>query len=211
MKKEIVEGLLTIKNGQPIIIVERKKETTNPEVLIQYIKKCVLEKKIKASTPKAQNGHMVYKYKIYDNNKNINNYLVIKIKHNERYLLKPIIEKLNEVSSVSGLITKQNITRFIAGIAIASTLLTVAGPTIAKGLKKLGQLDYEYDHRYSRYQQSATYVPTEKDRLKAQIQYYEDLRTRAQNGDESAIEEYNQYLSEQQLKQQKNEENTKKR
>lgn len=212
MKKETVEAFLEIRNNEPIVTVKGKEGYTNPETLISFLKKGVSSKQMKACTPKSENGYTTYKFKVYDEYNNLNNYFVIKVKNSKRYLYKPIIERIKEISGISNLIKKVNFNRFVAGIAATALIVTVAGPTVAKGLGELLKKDYEYDQqRYHQYTYSTHYIPTEEEKVQAEIEYYKDLEKRAKAGDEDAIKEYSDYLVEQQLKEQIEEERSKTR
>lgn len=212
MKKETVEAFLEIRNNEPIVTVKGKDGYTNPETLIAFLKKGVSSNKIKACTPKQEKGYTSYKFKVYSEEEELNNYFVVKVRNRERYLHRPTLEAIKEITGVSNLIKKVNVNRFVAGIAVSALIVTVAGPTIAKGLGKLLEKDYQYDQqRYHQYSYSSTYIPTEEEKAQAEIEYYEDLRIRAENGDEAAIKEYSAYLAEQQLKEQIEEEKSKTR
>lgn len=206
MEKETVVAHLEIINGQPMVRV--KDQATTTQHLIEYLKYGVKKEDIKACAPKYKDGKTIYRFKVFDDHGVFSNYFVIKVNSNERYLHKDAIKQINEVANTSNLIKKVNINRFIAGISAGIVLMTLAGPSIAKGLKELDQKDHEYDQqRYEQYQAPAQITPEQK---KESIeQYYKDLEEKAKAGDEAAIKEYSQYLVEQQLKQQNVEESSK--
>lgn len=197
MKKETVEAFLAIKDDQYIVIVNGEEEY--PETVLAYLKKGVKLKKIKACTPRQGEKYTSYKFKIYDEGDNLNNYFVIKVKNSERYLYRPIIKEIREITEKSNLIKKVNRNRFIAGITASALFLTVAGPTIAKGIRNTVDREYDlYDDIYGKPASVTAQAPTEEDIAK----YYEGVRIRAEQGDEEAMREYQQYLLEQQVKEQ---------
>ncbi|MBR6690179.1 MAG: hypothetical protein IKL65_02490 [Bacilli bacterium] len=212
MKKQTVEAHLTIKNGQPIVTVKGREGQTDSDTLIAYLKKGVSSGEMKVCTPTSEKGYTTYKFKVYDELENLNNYFVIKVKNNERYLHRATIEQIKEITGVSNLIKKLNVNRFVAGIAVSAILLTVAGPSMAKGLGKLIEKDIEYDQqRYHQHTYSSPYIPTEEERTQSEILYYQDLERRALAGDEEALEEYSIYIAQQQLKEQAKEEQASRR
>ena len=212
MKKETIEAFLEIRNNEPIVTVKGREGYTNPETLVAFLMKGVKSNKIKACTPKQEKGYTSYKFKVYNDESELSHYFVVKVRNRDRYLHRPTLEAIKDITGVSNLIKKVNVNRFIAGIAIATTIITVAGPSIAKGLGNLLERDYQYDQqRYRQYSYSSTYIPTEEEKAQAEIEYYEDLRIRAEKGDEAAKKEYEQYLIEQQLKEQLEEERAKTR
>ena len=212
MRKETVEAFLEVKNNEPIVVVKGKEGYTNPETLVAFLKKGVKSNEIKACTPKQEKGYTSYKFKVYNDEAELSHYFVVKVRNRERYLHRPTLEAIKDITGVSNLIKKVNVNRFIAGIAITATILTIAGPTMVKGLGELLEKDYQYDQqRYRQYRQSIPYVPSEEEKAQAEIEYYEDLRKKAENGDKEAKEEYQNYLIEQQLKEQIEEERAKTR
>ena len=212
MKKETIEAFLEIRNKEPIVIVKGKEGYTNPETLIAFLKKGVKSNEIKACTPKQEKGYTSYKFKVYNDEAELSHYFAVKVRNKERYLHRPAIDAIKDITGVSNLIKKVNVNRFIAGIAIAATILTVAAPTMAKGLGKLLEKDYQYDQqRYRQFSYSTTYIPTEEEKDQAEFEYYEDLRIRAEKGNKEAQKEYDTYLAEQQLKVQIEEERAKTR
>lgn len=212
MRKETVEAFLEVKNNEPIVVVKGKEGYTNPETLVAFLKKGVKSNEIKACTPKQEKGYTSYKFKVYNDEAELSHYFVVKVRNRERYLHRPTLEAIKDITGVSNLIKKVNVNRFIAGIAITATILTIAGPTMVKGLGELLEKDYQYDQqRYHQSSYSAPYIPTEEEKAQAEIEYYEDLRIRAEKGDEAAKKEYEQYLIEQQLKEQLEEERSKSR
>lgn len=212
MKKEIIEAFLEIRNNEPIVIVKGREGYTNPETLVAFLMKGVKSNEIKACTPKQEKGYTSYKFKVYNDEADLSHYFVVKVRNRDRYLHRPTLEAIKDITGVSNLIKKVNVNRFVAGIAITATILTVAGPSMAKGLNELLERDYQYDQqRYHQYTYSAPYIPTEEEKAQAEIEYYEDLRIRAEKGDEAAKKEYEQYLIEQQLKEQLEEERSKTR
>ena len=206
MEKETVIAHLEIINGQPMVRVNGQSTTT--QHLIEYLKQGVKKEDIKACTPKYKDGKTIYKFKVFDNHGVFSNYFVIKVNSNERYLHKDTIKQINEVTNTSTLIKKVNINRFIAGISAGIVLMTLAGPSIAKGLRELDQKGYEYDQqRYHQYQAPAQVTPEQK---KESIeQYYKHLEEKAKAGDEAAIKEYSEYLAQQTLKEQIEQESSK--
>ena len=207
MKKETVEAFLEINNNEPIVRVKGKDGVTNTETLLAFLREGVKSNTIKACIPMQEKGFTSYKFKVYNDEQELNNYFVIKVRNNERYLHLSTLEAIKDITGVSCLIKKVNVYRIVAGALAAVTILTVAGSTMTKGLDKLLEKDYQYDQqRYQQYSYSETYEPTVRDREQAEINYYENLRKRAENGDETAKQEYEQYLIEQELK-----ENNKKR
>jgi len=200
MKKETVEAFLETKNNEAIVIVEGKEGYTDPETLIAYLKKGVTSNQIKSCTPRQENGYTIYKFKVYNDEVTLNNYFEVKVRNNERYLFKPVIDAIKDISNQSNLIKKVNRNRLIAGIATSALIITLAGPTLVKGLGKLMEKEGDYDaSRYAPYSQG---TPSEEEIKQYEAEYYEDLRQRAESGDENALEEYNRYLLEQQLKDQ---------
>lgn len=212
MKKETIESFLEIRNNEPIVTVKGKDGYTNPETLVAFLMKGVKSNKIKACTPKQEKGYTSYKFKVYNDEAELSHYFVVKVRNRERYLHRPTLEAIKDITGVSNLIKKVNVNRFIAGIAITATILTVAGPTMVKGLGELLERDYQYDQqRYHQSSYSAPYIPTEEEKAQAEIEYYEDLRIRAEKGDKEAQKEYDAYLAEQALKEQIEEEKSKTR
>ncbi|MBQ2947139.1 MAG: hypothetical protein IJE04_04755 [Bacilli bacterium] len=212
MKKETIEAFLEVKNNEPIVVVKGKEGYTNPQTLIAFLKKGVKSNEIKACTPKQENGYTSYKFKVYNNKADLSHYFVVKVRNKERYLHRATLEIIKDITGVSNLIKKLNVNRVIAGIAATATILTIAGPTIVKGLDELLERDYQYDQqRYRRFSYSTSYIPSEEEKIQSEIMYYEDLRIRAEKGDEEAQKEYDAYLAEQQLKEQLQEESSKTR
>lgn len=205
MKKEIIEAHLTIIDNKPIVMVKGREGYTTPDTLISFLKNGISSKEIKACTPKSEKGYTTYKFKVYNEEGNLNNYFVVKVKHSERYLHKSTIEKIKEVTYVSNLITKVNVNRFIAGIAVGAIILSVTAPTLTKGLKKLNQQDYGHDQqRYQKYSYSVSEPITEEQKQQAEKDYYANLRERILAGDKEAEQEYLNYIAERHLKNQAN-------
>lgn len=199
MKKETVEVYLQVMNNRPVVFIKNNNEYTDPQMLIEFLKKGVTFNKIKSCTPREEKGYTSYKFKVYSMEEELNHYFIIKVKNNERYLHKDTINEIKSITGVSNLVKKVNVNRFIAGIAATALVLTVAGPTMAKGMKKILDKDYQYDQeRYHYYHYSEPI--TEEQKEQSQKQYYEDLEKRVLEGDEQAKQEYEIYLIQQQLK-----------
>lgn len=180
----------------------------DPQCLVDYLKRKVSCKELKNSLAKQEKGYTSYKFKIYNNNGELNNYLVVKVKNSERYLHKQTIDQIKETTKFSTLITKCNILKTTAIISIGIVIMGPLTPILAKGLSKLDQKDYEYDqqryHKYLNY--SNTPIVTDEQKQEAVEDYYIDLEKKAKAGDKEAIREYSQYIIEQQLKEQAQEE-----
>jgi len=211
MKKETVEAFLEIIDDEPTVKVKGTEVYISTDKLIDFLKTGVKSNRVKACTPKFEEGYTSYKFKVYNDEGQLNNYFIIKVKNKERYLHKQTIETIKEITGVSNLIRKLNITRFIAGVAISATILTVAGPTLVKGLQEILEKDYEYDQQRYRQHYSSEFFISDEDKAKSDIEYYKDLKVRAENGDEEAKREYQEYLVEQELKKQFEEERSKRR
>lgn len=200
MKKQTIEAFLEIVNNEPIVIVSGKEGYTEPETLLTFLRKGVKLGQIKPCTPRQEKGYTNYKFKVFNEEGNLTNYFVVKVRNKERYLHRSTINSIKDIAGISILIKKVNINRIIAGIAASATMLTLAGPTLVKGLGKLFEKEYEYDQE--RYYQTVSSIPSQDELKQLELRYYEDLRIRAENGDEAAREEYEIYLIEQQLKEQ---------
>lgn len=212
MKKNTVEAFLEIKNNEPIVTVTDREGYTTPETLVAFLAKGVKSNKIKSCTPKQEKGYTSYKFKVYNDESELSHYFVIKVRNNERYLHKPTLDAIKDITGVSNLIKKVNVNRLIAGVTVAVTILTIAGPTITKGLDKILEKDHEYDQqRYNKYSNSAPYEPTVEDREVAEKEYLENLRERILAGDKQAEKEYLDYILQQHLKEQAQQEKTNKR
>jgi len=201
MKKPTVNAYLNMQNNRHVVNVDGQKGITFPSVLISYLKQGIYSKKIKACTPISKDGYTNYKFKVYNDEGQLNNYFVVKVSHKQRYLHKDTINKIKEVSGVSNLITKVNVNRFIAGLTASALILVAAGPKIAKGLIDI--IDKERESSIPSYNNSV--VVTEEEKQQSLKEYYEDLKIRAQSGDIKAIDEYSIYLIQNELEQQKEE------
>ena len=201
MKRPTVTAYLNMKNNRHVVNVDGQKGITFPSVLISYLKKGIYSETMKACTPISKDGYTNYKFKVYNDEGELNNYFVVRVSHKERYLHKDTIQKIEEISGISNLITKVNVNRFIAGLTATALILVAIGPTMAKGLIKIAAKDMS--SKPPSY--SASNV-TDKQKEQSLKEYYEDLKMRAQSGDIKAIDEYSIYLIQNELEQQKEEE-----
>lgn len=206
MKRKTVEAFLEMQINEETIRIKGSEEYNNSQVLIDYLSEGVDKGLIKACTPKQEMGYTSYKFEVYDYNHEFKNYFVVKVRNNERYLHRETLNKIKQITKNSNLIKKVNFNRFIAGIAISLILLRTAGPAIGRGLGRLFDKELEYSQdKSAEYSNSIMHKPTEEELTQAELYYYEDLRIRAENGDEKAQEEYERYLFEQEIKQQREE------
>lgn len=203
-KVEKVEAYLQIQNNEPVVKVEGREGYTIPETLITFLRKGIKSEQIKACTPQHKNGKTNYIFKVYNEEGKLSYYFVVKVDNKDRYLFKPITDVIKDLSNQSALIKKVNTNRFIAGLSAGILVLTLTGPTLVKGLGNLLEKEKEYDSsRFAPYTQS---TPSDEEIKQYEAEYIEDLKARAAAGDESAMEEYNIYLIEQQLKEQNKDE-----
>lgn len=203
MEKQTVEAHLSIQKGRPVVTVKGREGQTDLETLIAYLKNGVSSGEMKACTPKSEKGYTTFKFKVYDELKNLNNYFVIKVKNNERYLHKETIEQIKEITGVSNLITKVNVNRLVAGVAVSALILTLSTPLIAKGLHFILKKDYQYDqYRYNRFDYYSSAPLEDWQREQMEQDYYQDLEKRASEGDKQAQDEFEIYIEQQRLREQ---------
>lgn len=194
MKKETVEAYLKIRNNEPIVTVKGKEGYTNPETLIAYIKKGISSGNMESHTPKSSNGYTKFKFDVYDEKGKLNSFFVVKVSHKERGALRPIMDKINEVSKSRGIVDFINKNRLAAGLVAGAIALCSLSTGIVNILTNVK--DNEKANENPRSSISDIY------RIEAEKQYYEDLKERALNGDKGAQTEYQNYLIEQELKEQ---------
>lgn len=200
-KRKVVSVDLIMDGDREIVNIVGDDEVTDSKFLTQFLDRGIRNKNIKLGKKFRQGGYTRYKFnvEVMDKNDELINYdFVVKVKNSEKSLHFQTLKYIDALCDMSVIIKRENITRFIAGLAAGTIVLLTAGPTIAKGIDKI--LEKEFNYAQNAYDNHYKYIPTEEDKEKAMEEYYDDLEERAKQGDKDAIEEYSQYLTEQEIK-----------
>lgn len=207
MKKDILYAVLDYSDGVEQILLNKGKNSMSSHEFLNFLRDGIKTKELK-DVRRIQNDEItkyIFDVKSYDteNGNHSKNKIVVVVKNSQKPYVARTIASLNDICTMTAQIKKVNITRVIAGISAGLVILTTTGPTIAKELANCIRKSNEYDLRpsitaYNDY--IANKEPTKEEIAEANERYYEDLFEKAKAGDKAAIREYNEYLSEQQLK-----------
>ena len=204
MKKEFVRVELKNDNTEEYIWISNRKQIATPQELTAYLREGIRKQEISGGLEVKGDKYTKYTF----NAKNINpnkpdHYFVVKISNDIINNGSPTANIIKSLAKRSVKQTKKNLTRFIAGATASFILITSSVYIVAKGLKEIKKQVNEYERKTSMGQE---YMQNHKLPQYADEQYYEDLRQSALAGDKDAMEEYSNYLMQQQLKEQKYEE-----
>lgn len=199
MRRERIPIKLFIEDGISKANIKSNHKVTDTKNIIDILEKLSKSNKIvKAKKIKKEN----FIDFVYDINDEENYSIVVRIDNKEKDNHYEIMKYLEALCNLSISLKKVNRTRFVAGLAIGTLVLISMGPTIAKIAKN-------NDEAYNKYQQeqyeeflenmgnNEHYYPTEEEKQEADQDYYERLKKRAENGDEKAKAEYEDYYYEQ--------------
>ena len=213
MKKQFFYVELKKENGEEAVWIPEHGLTVEPYVLTRYLREGIRNQEISGGFGVIEEDYTKYTF----NAKNINetmpdHYFVVKISNQIIKEGSPTANIIKSMSERSVKKTRKNMTRLIAGATASFILITSAAYFVAKDLKNLNSTVKEYERKASIAQEyMKNHKLTDEEKSQMDFQYYEDLRIRAENGDEEAIKEYSIYLAEQQLKEQIEEEKSKTR
>jgi len=209
MKNGRIDSLLSYSNGVEQAFLNNGRDSISSDELLNILRDGVKTKELRNGR-KIQNTKVtkyIFDTNFYDVDRNGNSigFFVVTVDNSQKSYLATTLSSIDDICTISAQIRKTNKARIVAGILAGFTILTVAGPTIARGLAECIRGSYDYDTRISKqaYEEYKSHrQPTDEEVKEAEQNYYKDLEERAKSGDESAIREYSEYLIEQRLNEQ---------
>ena len=209
MSKEKYYIRLMHNDGQDCYVVNSKEKSYNPNELVQILSAGIKNRTVKFGKRIEDEKFTRYIFDIegFDDTKEdfYKGKFSIKVANKDKGKIR-VIQSIEALTTASHEIKKTNNTRLAAGILIGVTLLTMASPTIVKGMNKLLEKEAEFDDyvssQHSDLLNSIEPNITYEEQQVAQEIYYQDLYDRAQKGDQSAREELEQYNVEKTLQEQ---------
>ena len=213
MKKQFFYVELKKENGEESVWIPEHDLIVEPYVLTRYLREGIKNQDISGGFGVIEEDYTKYTFNAKNIDKSIpDHYFVVKISNQLIKEGSPTANIIKSMSERSVKKTKKNMTRLIAGATASFILISSAVYFVAKDLKNLNSTVKDYERKVSIGQE---YIENNKltaeQKAQMDFEYYEDLRIRAEKGDESAKKEYNQYLIEQQIKEQIEEERIKTR
>lgn len=209
MKKQFFYVELKKEDGKESVWIPEHGLTVEPYVLTRYLREGIRNQDISEGFGVIEEDYTKYTFNAKNIDKNRpDHYFVVKISNQIIKEGSPTANIIKSMSERSVKKTRKNMTRLIAGATASFILITSSVYFAAKELKNVKSTVEDYGRKVNIGQE---YMEDHKLTEEAHQQYYEDLRIRAENGDESAKKEYQSYLIEQQLKEQIEEERTKTR
>lgn len=204
MKKYRLYSVLDYSNGIEQVITNNGKNSMSSDELLKILRDGIKTGQFKGANQikNKKRTKYVFDMNYYDEKRNddIKGPFVIEVKNSQKQYLSRTISSIEDLCTMTAYIKKVNKSRIIAGISVAVALLTVSGPTIAKGLNDYLEKENKddtntYEDIYENYNNYR--YPTPEEIEKGNEDYYLLLQKKSENGDEEARKEYNDYLVDQ--------------
>lgn len=198
-KRERIPIKLFVENGISKAIIKDDNKVTNTKNIIGIIDELNKNKTIVKAKKINKENFVDYVYDIDDEESYS---IIIRVDNREKDKHYEAIKYLDILCDLSICLKKVNRTRFVAGLAISTLILVATGPTIAKIMKENDEAERKYrKEQYEKILENTGYYdhqyPTDEERKIADKAYYEYLKQKAENGDEEAKIEYENYFLEQ--------------
>lgn len=199
MNKDRVYMHLDYNNGVEQVLLNGGRNSMPSDVLLKFLRESIKTKEL-LSVKKIKSDKTtkyIFDSKSYDEDKEkyIKGSIVLTVKNSEKKYVARTISSLDDICTITVQIKKINRARLAAKISVGIILLTTVVPVIAKGLENYApRATIEENEEYIPYTK-----PTEEEIKLSIDKYYKNLEQKAKTGNEDAIKEYNKYLLEQQL------------
>lgn len=213
-KKQRMTLELCIIDNEQYVYIKENEEYRSADILVKYLDSCKRKKEISNGRKIYGNETIQYIYDITDDSDKYS--FVVKVKNSDKKLHNTTIKYMDTLCDLSATVKKANRARVAAGLFAGAFVIVAAGPSIIKEYEKRN--DAKIEHQQELYEEflektnnQKYYEPTFEEKQQAEDKYYEDLRNKAEKGDKEALKEYQAYLLEQLVLEQKEAETTKTR
>lgn len=205
--KNAVKANLKYYNGNEFVTFDGKNTVRTSDELIDALRESVKTGEIKHGKKYDGPSYTDYIFTVstfsYKDKKTYKNKIIIRVDNKDKEYLKNTMQRIEDQCIIAQKVSHINTGKIVALILTGSILVTGSTFLFAKGLKYAVNKEYESKVKIQEnIKQDKPLELTEEEEAVAIAQYYINLSERAKNGDIEAQKEYNQYLIEQELKEQ---------
>jgi len=147
MSKQRFDIRLKNEQGNECFVISGSEERHNSEELVQLLRSGIRTETIKTGTIKRDRAFTKYIFDVDNYNEQIDEHqsgkIVVRVMNAEKSEL-PSLDTIEDMCNVCVKTKKVNFYRIVAGVLVTVTFVTLAGPTMAKGLDKLLQREDAY-------------------------------------------------------------------
>ena len=213
-KKQRMTLELCFIDNERYVYIKENDEYRSEDILIKYLDSCKRNKEISNGRKIYNDETTQYIYDITDDSDKHS--FVVKVKNSEKELHNATIKYMDALCDLSATLKKANRARVAAGLFAGTFIMVAAGPSIIKEYEKRNEAKIKhqqelYEDFLEKTNNQEYYEPTQEEKQQAEDKYYEELRNKAEKGDKEALKEYQNYLIDQLILEQMENESTKTR